>query len=325
VEIDNLDDVLRSVQRPIEGLHPRSAPGRLKPLEEWKARLRRARRRASISIGERPGPQPDRSGPRPVIVHYHIFKNAGSSLDRTLRENFRERWTAVEAPASDTWMTPDEMGEHIAGNSQIDAWSSHTAALPAPVVADADVLAVLFVRHPIDRARSVYEFERTMEGAQVASVEAAKEMPLSEYLTWRLDRAASGGDHTIANFQTIVLGKAGQGATPLERALDAVNRIAFVGVVEAYERSLGRLQQVLARPFPRIRLTSYRVNASSHGQQLSSRLEDLRACASPVYERLVEANVDDLRLWTAVCQRILGETAHPRDEAIGAGPGSRVA
>ena len=34
--------------------------------------------------------------PRPIIIHYHLFKNAGTSLDRTLRQNFGVTWATIE-------------------------------------------------------------------------------------------------------------------------------------------------------------------------------------------------------------------------------------
>src|SRR5262249_29168921 len=36
---------------------------------------------------------------RCVLIHYHLFKNAGSSIDAILQQNFSDRWISLEFPA----------------------------------------------------------------------------------------------------------------------------------------------------------------------------------------------------------------------------------
>ena len=85
---------------------------------------------------------------RPIIIHYHFFKNAGTSVDAILQRNFGAGWTSREYPARST---PNAAREFLVANPQIAALSSHTLPLPPPDIPDAEILPILFIRHPLDR------------------------------------------------------------------------------------------------------------------------------------------------------------------------------
>jgi hypothetical protein len=240
-----------------------------------------------------------------VILHYHIFKNAGTSFDQTLSDNFGAQWSTLEAPAGDQRLSPADVAAHLVKNPGIRALSSHTAALPPPTVEDTTILAVTFVRHPLDRARSVYDYERLQAGDNREATVAAREMEFPDYLAWRLDRSDRGGDPTISNFQALVLARAGEGESLLERAMSAVDRLAFVGLVEEYERSLARLQERLRPAFLDLRLSAYRLNVTEPTNELPERLSLLRERAGRAYERLSQANAIDLQIWEHVRGSIL--------------------
>src|SRR4029079_906891 len=88
---------------------------------------------------------------RPIIIHYHFFKNAGTSVDAILQRNFGAGWTSREYPARST---PNAAREFLVANPQIAALSSHTLPLPPPDIPDAEILPILFIRHPLDRLKS---------------------------------------------------------------------------------------------------------------------------------------------------------------------------
>ncbi|TMK06653.1 MAG: hypothetical protein E6G72_16545, partial [Alphaproteobacteria bacterium] len=97
------------------------------------------------------------SARRPIIIHYHFFKNAGTSVDAILQRNFGAGWTSREYPPRST---PNAAREFLTANPQIAALSSHTLPLPPPDIPDAEILPILFIRHPLDRLKSAYLFER---------------------------------------------------------------------------------------------------------------------------------------------------------------------
>lgn len=236
---------------------------------------------------------------RSVIVHYHLFKNAGSSLDRTLEANFGAGWVAREV--NDPQLSASEIARYLAENPATSALSSHTALLPPPVIAGVDIIPILFVRHPIDRVRSLYDFGRS-QAADTPGSRLAKKMDLREYIDWRLSRREDIGDRVIADFQTHRLSRAGHGATELDCAHDAIARLPFVGLVEQYGRSLDRLQTLLVPRFPGLRLAPVRSNATVRiPLPLTARLLQFRMRVGlKRYERLVAENRGDLEIWRAV-------------------------
>ncbi len=226
-----------------------------------------------------------------MAVHYHFFKCAGTSVERTLRDNFGTAWRQIEGAAEDIasripWssraatdrfpLEPDALGRHLTAHPEILAVSSHTALLPPPEVSDVLILPIVFVRHPLNRIRSVYEFERQQPGDTLAA-NKAKETTLGGYIEWRLERAAALSDRSITNFLSWRLTPAGEGETLAERALSAVSRLPFVGVVERYDESLSRLQGFMGMHYRGLRLKAYRDNVTSGGGSPEDGLERLRS------------------------------------------------
>ena len=233
---------------------------------------------------------------RAVIVHYHLFKNAGTSLDRTLRENLGGAWTELEGEDRRP-LRPAELAEFLLANPWAKGVSSHTAVLPVPTVADTVIIPIFFVRHPLDRLRSVYDFEHTQD-ADTPGAMKAKETDIAGYIEWRLARPR---DHTAVNFQTFRL--AG-GKDDLRRAMQTIEALPFVGLVEEYDLSVARLEDVLSEDFPKLRLRSYRANVTADRQTLDERLAQLqRRLGHHLYQRLERANSHDLQLWQAVRAR----------------------
>jgi len=247
------------------------------------------------------------SSARRVFVHYHLFKNAGTSLDRWLRPQFGEGWCTHEGDAS-LWPASEVM-RHLRQHPGVTLLSSHTALLaPAGWVAadDLEIMPIVFLRHPLDRARSVHEFERRQQ-ADTEGAKNAKRMSVREYFEWRLSR---GNDRTVRNFQTHRLRFAGMhGADELALAMDALHRLPFVGLVEAFEASLQRLSRLLP-PTPDTPPPPMRLNLTQlPGQDLPQRLDELRgSLGDALFARLVEANRSDLLLHASLRQ-LLAQTS----------------
>ncbi len=246
---------------------------------------------------------------RRVFVHYHLFKNAGTSLDRMLRAQFGEAWATHEGEGP-LWPAAD-VEAYLRRNIDVVVLSSHTALLPCALANDLLILPIVFLRHPIDRARSVYDFERRQqidtEGAQ-----QAKALSLPEYVEWRLARPR---DRTLRNFQIhrLQFGSS-DGETEWDRARATLRRLPFFGVVEHFDASTERLHRWMSAVLPGIALPSAPVVQANRtqpvGQSLDDRLHQLRRdLGPPLYRRLMDANRDDLRIHQAVCRRFLPAAA----------------
>jgi hypothetical protein len=243
---------------------------------------------------------------RAVVVHYHFFKTAGTSFSRTLQTNFGSSYAPIEAggetPNPTGKLLPDELRDYLLKHPEVKAISSHTLELPPPMLESAIVLPVTFVRHPIDRVRSVYEFERHQKQDTPGSIKA-RTMTISEFIEWRLGVARNGGDRSFMNFQTYRLSKGSSEGSELDRALRMVEGRLIVGVVERYDRSLERIGKAISQWFPNVALETHHDNRTA-ATSFDARMDMLRDDLGPaLFGELEEANVDDMRLWqTALSQ-----------------------
>jgi hypothetical protein len=245
---------------------------------------------------------------RPIIIHYHIFKNAGSSLDQTLRANFGKSWASMESSGPGVRVPRAEVLQYVRAHPTAAAISSHTIAMPVLEDPDLHVIAVTLLRHPMERARSIWEYNRRRVD-DVPKGRLAKRLGLAEYLELGLE-PNSAGDPSVGGHQTRWLSRDVPGSTPLDRARTALAGFAVVGVVEEYPESLQRLQRAAGPWFPELKLRVWRVNAKPDSvrdrllqrigreESLQDRLRALRRrIGHDLYGRLERANRDDLILW----------------------------
>lgn len=241
---------------------------------------------------------------RPIIIHYHFFKNAGTSVDAILKRNFDGAWAEREYPPRSS---PNAARDFLVANPYIVALSSHTLPLPPPDIPDAEILPILFIRHPLDRLKSAYLFEREQQADTVGS-RLARQHDFAGYLRARL---AVPGDRSCRNFHAhrLAIAEPADSGTESERALRAFERLPFVGSVERFEASLTALEEMLKPRFPEFRVFQARENVSRAPSSIDERLEQLkRELGDETYEIIVAANADDLELYRRTLERYSKQT-----------------
>lgn len=224
---------------------------------------------------------------RTVILHYHLFKNAGTSLDRVLQQNFDTGWVEAEFPIK-KGDNSDLVAEWIADTPEAVAYSSHTAMGPVPQIKGVRVLPVMFLRDPVARIRSAYAFERK-QGSESWGSKLARKTDLAGYVQARMEKPQ---DRQVQNFQTWRLAQMRPSAEPeLARAKAALGDLALVGLVEDFSGSMRRLATLLAPDFPDFYWTALRANT---GTPPPTEAND------PDLEAVLKAeNADDLALLEA--------------------------
>jgi Sulfotransferase family len=212
---------------------------------------------------------------RTVIFHYHLFKNAGTSVDRILKRNFGEAWVTAEFDSAGPTNTK-AVEAWIAATPDAVAYSTHTAQGPQPQVEGVDIIPVLFLRDPISRIQSAYRFEKK-QPVDTWGANLAKTHDLTGYVESRLARK---GDRQCRNFQTARLAALvpgpGSEVDRALRALDLLHARGVIGLVDDFDASINRLFQRIQPVFPEFSWKSVKANVSDDsGDPISPELRRL--------------------------------------------------
>lgn len=242
----------------------------------------------------------------PIIIHFHIFKNAGSSIDRILSTTFGERWASFEGDTPTSLLRPEDLRSFIAQRPGLRAISSHLLRPPAP--AELDALPIVLIRHPLDRAFSVYSHERRGPAHDLHSTRTAQRTDFREFVRWCLDQKALGG-MVIANYQVIHLSPASfrcahiydalASDDDLQDAIDFLSDRACFGTVDRFDGAVARLRQMAASIGLPIRDASATENMT-HGRpsELDARVAIAREqLGHDLYRRFRQENDLDYRLF----------------------------
>jgi hypothetical protein len=231
---------------------------------------------------------------RSIILHYHLFKNAGTSLDRILKNNFGHAWVTEEFPMA-TGNNTHLVKDWIEQNPDAIAFSSHTMVGPLPRVDGIRLIPMILLRDPIARIRSAYQFERNQD-ADTWGAQLAKEHDLTGYVRARLAR---NGDRQCRNFQTSRLSTLMPGDAPeVERAIAAGRLIqegGILGRVEDFDASIDALNTYLPPIFAGFKAEAVRANVSAKSKSAGGAAQN-----EIVTNLLKDANADDYALLAAL-------------------------
>lgn len=212
---------------------------------------------------------------RHVILHYHLFKNAGTSLDQILKHNFAGRWETAEFPSNRA--NTAQVSDWIMDNPNSVCFSSHTMLGPLPEISGVRVVPILLLRDPIARIASAYRFERA-QAADTFGANLAKQRDFAGYVHTRL---ATQGDGQCRNFQTSRLASMYPGteseAKRARQATALIQHQGVLGLVAQFDHALGTLAKKIAGPYPDFtwRTTRINISTSREPQQLKPDLHDL--------------------------------------------------
>lgn len=262
--------------------------------------------------------------PRRVIAHHHIFKNAGSSLDKALADALGQRWRPfdpqifeneiedpIEGKISRKTVKPenvcsDELENFLDANVEIYAISTHQGRAKFPLSKKYEKLELSLIRNPIGRALSMWRFNKRSERQTTFDSKLLKQSDLlsfEEFIKWCINRKVNPVA-PFSNFQVRVLsGKTTLSGrvtySDLDKAYAYVTRVGCVGVVESFYETLQFFNRRIATFIPGIELKQYTVNTS--GAVRESGDEEARQLLSKrTYESLLEANALDLALYEQV-------------------------
>src|SRR5438045_5465882 len=85
-----------------------------------------------------------------VLFHFHIFKNAGTTIEFALRRAFNDRFTLLDGQDANSVLSGSDAAAFLLGNPEIVAISSHHLKYPKPVVPGVVVFDLCILRDPLE-------------------------------------------------------------------------------------------------------------------------------------------------------------------------------
>lgn len=244
---------------------------------------------------------------RSIIVHFHFFKNAGTSVEFLLKTHFGDGFAIYEHGLPTETFPGTVLTPYLEAHEQLQAISSHTICFPAPSHPDWSVFPVVFLRHPLDRILSMYQYEKQQDSSN-PGVQIARERGLAGYIEAALFET---GSRSFRNYQAWMLAGADEAAEDedslLRAATGILNRLPVVGVVDEFDKSLERFNQWLSPYFPDLDLLPVHRNRSDGpASSMDERLRSFRErVGGELFERLERENAVDLELYGIARRRLL--------------------
>jgi len=244
---------------------------------------------------------------RRVVVHYHIFKNGGTTIESILEREFSGRFATLHGNGSDAVLDARDLLEFLRRHPGVTAVSSHHLRYPKPLSRRAIFFDCCFLRHPLDRLHSLYnQFRRT--NSDDPYYRWARSYTPREFVTRLINEAP----HQVSEVQVTQLANSGIFTRPadeqdLERATAVIRDMAIPGLVEMFDESLVVAEYYLRPAFPGLRLDYVPQNVSRTPRHVQARsgeyLVDL--WGKDLYERLLRMNEMDMELVLRAKREIL--------------------
>ncbi len=243
--------------------------------------------------------------PRFVVVHYHFFKNAGSTIDSILEREFGGEFATLHGLTADTELDNDELSVFLSTHRDIKALSSHHLRYPLPNIKHVVIFDLCFILHPLDRLQSMYSYLRKANTGG-ALCQMARGCSASEFLRNLVDESP----HLVSNVQVLQLARSGRFTRPageedVSCAIEAVRKMAVPGAVDLFDASLVAAEYFLRPAFPQIRLHYTRQNVTVARPESAHRERRCRELwGSAVYDDLFALNQFDLQLHAATVDEV---------------------
>jgi hypothetical protein len=241
-----------------------------------------------------------------VLVHYHLFKNGGTTLESILEREFRDRFATLHGLDRDSTLDGRHLAAFLRQHPEIAAVSSHHLRYPLPVTRHAVLFDCWFLRHPLARIHSSYTHFRRMNSGDVLS-RMANERDSRSFVKWLVDQSPN----MVSEVQVQQLANGGVFRRPadrddLGRAIQTMQRMSMPGLIEMFDESLVVAEYFLRPAFPGLSLEYVARNVSDPAaQELSTQDDRLRNIWGPdLFQELVRLNQLDLELHEAGAREI---------------------
>jgi len=238
---------------------------------------------------------------KPVCIHFHIFKNAGTTIDSVLEENFNKQAVRLDIEKNDEILPMDVVINYLNFNPNVKSISCHQIRFPLPKNISYNLIPMLFIRHPIDRVFSIYHYnKRRKDKERIVSqlgMLGSPEVYIKSLLEHKTNRSAQ-------NFQVLFLSKndlsSQLNTNDFNLALTRIRNCPILGIVDRLDESLVVAEEFLKNYFPNIDLAySPRNISEERNTDLNKKLKESRTqVSSKLWDKLMSENELDLKLYS---------------------------
>lgn len=252
---------------------------------------------------------------RLVILHHHIFKNAGSTLDSVLSRELGSDFVEFHTASSDSGRVyPGQLLLYLDKNPYVKAVSSHHflgkdfySYLDYVQRSKYAFVDFILLRHPLSRLVSIYLYYRGVEEGKHPLQVFAKANNFKAFVRYVIDNHPN----FAINPQVTLFGGDRYGVPPTHKNLDyALNRMMLttgLGLVERYTETMVVAEYFLQPLFPSLQLHGKSQNVSKRNgmEAYDGTIESLeQELGSEVYKELCRINELDILLWSAVGEEL---------------------
>ena len=249
-----------------------------------------------------------------MILHYHIFKNAGTTIYSILERNFGRRLASLESGHFNSVLTNEDLLAFLEKHSRVEAVSSHHLVPPKPLHPDFVFYDILFLRNPLARLSSMYDFYRRSDTSDDPLIAEAKVRSRADFMQLLIQQYPQYVNNAQVTFLSACY-ETGQEST-LEIACRVAGQASVLGVTELFDVGAVLAEQSLAPRFHGINFGYVAQNITlTEPRALETHLAHFRdACGDRIYEELLRLNSLDLSLLKfateEVCKRFEGIPDH---------------
>lgn len=244
---------------------------------------------------------------RNIIIHSHIFKNAGTTFDYILQNNFKDKFIDHRDDADILKGKEKYLYAYLKENSNINAFSSHSIHFHPEDTSEFKFHQIYFIRHPIERVMSVYNFEKKQGSTISLGGKMANTLNFNDYVKWRMQEDVPA---TIRNIHTIFLSGSGPATQNLDRMFEQakqyINSSSLIGVVDRFDDSMMVFQKELAKDFSTMKFSYQKKNVTDKSLiGMKQKIEKvLSLLDTEVVKTLMDKNQYDIELYDIANTRL---------------------
>ena len=189
-----------------------------------------------------------------VLLHLHIFKNAGTTFDRALSKLFQDEMISYDTENPGGRISIEHLTEVQLLHPNARVITSHQVGLPVPTYSKVMFHPVFFLRNPVERIQSCYHFEKDVQKLMDDNV--TMEMYVRRNLNNPTINACFGIQlATIADSRHISSwNRDALNGTVLNSALHNMQTSKCFGLVDRFDESFEFIRHHLKAFFPELAL-----------------------------------------------------------------------